>query len=105
MTQTMTMTITRSGQITLPKAFREMIGVKPGERVTLEADRSRIQVRRQPSEEEFRKTLKISPETRAIIERDKAEGRKLSASQMLDEYYDSPAGQAELEREYGTRLA
>lgn len=101
----MTMTITRSGQITLPKAFREMIGVKPGERVTLEADKSRIQVRRKASEAEFRKALKISPETRAIIERDKTEGRHLSASEMLDEYYESSAGKAELEREYGPRLA
>lgn len=106
MSQTMTMTITRSGQITLPKVFRDMIGVKPGERVVVEADSNQIRVRRRMSEEEFRATLDsvLSPETKArtarIIKADRKKGIK-TTRQMIDEYHNSPEAKRALEEEYG----
>lgn len=50
-------TITQTGQITLSKAFRDKLGVHPGERVVLSLASDHAIVRRQPTDEEFFTTL------------------------------------------------
>ena len=46
-------TITKSGQVTLPKELRDFLGVKPGGRVTFRKGRDEVSIMRKMSDEEF----------------------------------------------------
>lgn len=48
-----TTTITKSGQITLTKAAREQLGVKPGDKVYVDFATNELKVKRIPTDEEF----------------------------------------------------
>lgn len=48
-----TVTITKSGQITLPKELREFLGVKLGGKVTFNKTRDGVSIARRMSDEEF----------------------------------------------------
>lgn len=45
-----TTTITQSGQISLPKVFREILGVKPNDQVALLSDGERVQIVKVPKD-------------------------------------------------------
>jgi len=48
-----TTTITKSGQITLTKAAREQLGVKPGDKVYVDFATNELKVKRVPTNDEF----------------------------------------------------
>ena len=48
-----TVTISKSGQITLPKELREFLGVKIGERITFRKKRDEVSIARKLSDKEF----------------------------------------------------
>ena len=46
-------TITRSGQVTIPKELRAFLGVKPGQRITFTKNKDSITINRRLTDEEF----------------------------------------------------
>ncbi len=97
-----TVAITKSGQMTLPKALRVFLGVDGAKTVQIEKRKNGIVINKRLSEEEFFAEIDkhISEKTRAIIEKDRERGG-MSVRQMIDEYANSDAGKKELEEEYG----
>lgn len=97
-----TVAITKTGQMTLPKALRVFLGVDGAKTVQIEKQKNGIVINKRPSEEEFFAEIDkhISKKTRAIIKKDRERGG-LSVQQMVDEYASSDAGKKELEEEYG----
>lgn len=93
-----TVTITKSGQITLPKELREFLGVKLGGKVTFRKDKNGVNIRRKLEKDAFFAELdkNINPKTRKIIK--KSAGK--SVSEMVEEYRRSPRGQKEMEEKY-----
>lgn len=102
MNNTYTVALTKSGQMTLPKALREFLGVEGAKRVTIRQEKDRVTIQRFPTEAEFRARMDagITPEVRRHIEANRGK----STREMIDEYLNSPAGQKEMEEKYGPRL-
>ena len=48
-----TMTITKSGQVTLPKELRDFLGVKTGGKITFKKGQNEVYISRRLSDEEF----------------------------------------------------
>lgn len=48
-----TMTITKSGQVTLPKELRDFLGVKVGGKITFRKNQNEVYITRRLSDEEF----------------------------------------------------
>lgn len=48
-----TSTVSEKGQVTLPKALREALGIRPGERVEFDIDGEVIRVRKRPDRDRF----------------------------------------------------
>lgn len=48
-----TVTITRSGQVTLPKELRDFLGVKPGQKITFRRNKDQVSIPRRLSDQEF----------------------------------------------------
>ena len=97
-----TVSITKSGQMTLPKELRQFLRLDGARKVTLEKEKDRVVLKRKMSKDEFFAKLDthVSEEAREIARKD---GDK-SVSRIIDEYHDSPAGRKEMEDKYG-RLA
>ncbi len=93
-----TATITKSGQVTLPKELRDFLGVKVGDSVTFDKVKDGVAIRRKLTKKEFFEEMdkNLSPETKKIIK--KRTGK--TVSEMIDEYLRSPKGQEEMRRNY-----
>ena len=52
-----TATITKTGQITLPKGIREILGVAPGQRVTFRREKKAVLVEREKTAQEIAKEI------------------------------------------------
>ena len=48
-----TMTITKSGQVTIPKELRDFLGVKLGGKITFKKNQNEVYITRRLSDEEF----------------------------------------------------
>ena len=96
---TYTVAMTSTGQITLPKELRVFLGVDGAKRVTLRKEKDGVSVKRKMPYSEFRVKMDkiIGEETRRLAKRNRGK----STSKLLDEYWDTPEGQADLEVEYG----
>lgn len=95
-------TITKSGQITLSKNAREVLGVHPGERIQVKINKDGISIDRKLSDEEFIAKIdeinaQSSPETKQKIK----EYAGKTVNELMDIYANSPEGRAEFEEEYG----
>ena len=92
-------TITKSGQITLPKSLRDFLGVKPGEKITFDRDVNGVTIKRKLSMDEFFAEIdkNISPKTERIAKKNAGK----TVTEMLNDYTKSPRGRAELRRRYG----
>jgi len=93
-------TITRSGQITLPKPLRDLLSVKPGQRIAFTAHEGEVTIKREKTLDEIFadfdaiRKKHTTPEIAAKIKRDAGK----TAHELMDEYWDSPEGQQELHR-------
>ena len=105
--------INSSGQATIPKAVRELLGIIPGEnRLIFETRGKTVTVKREKSRAE------LFDETLAKIHRDLAEEERtnpafreakkryagMSYEEVMDAYYDTPEGKQEFEERYGIKL-
>lgn len=105
--------INSSGQATIPKAIRELLGVVPGEnRIIFDVVEGKVILMREPSraemldatmkkiwamnEEEERK----NPKVREAKERYKG----MTYEEVMDAYYNTPEGKKEFKEEYGIDL-
>ena len=95
-----TVSLTKSGQMTLPKELRDFLGIKPGEKVIINQERTGVSIHRKLTKQEFFAELdkNISPKTRRIAQKNLDK----TTSEMLSEYLDSPKGQAEMRRKYAS---
>ena len=93
-----TATITKSGQVTLPKELRDFLGVKLGGKITFDKVKDGLAIRRKLTKDEFFREMdkNLSPETKKIIKG----SVKKSVNEMIDEYLRSPKGQEEMRRKY-----
>jgi len=71
-----TVTITQSGQMTLPKALREFLGLDGAKRVVLDQRKNEVVIKRKITKEEFYNKVNktLSPETREILAAESATG-------------------------------
>ncbi len=97
-----TTTITKSGQITLTKSARELLGVKLGDRLTVKSQGSKIIIEPRQSDEEFLKELDClkSPESLSYEQHLPGEYRGKSTSEMIDIWANSTEGQKYLEESH-----
>ena len=92
-----TMTITKSGQVTLPKELRDFLGVKIGGKITFRKNQNEVYISRRLSDEEFLERLdkirkKHGSSTRNIPDaitavRDYRDGKVSSISSSYKEKY------------------
>lgn len=94
-----TVTITKSGQVTLPKELRDFLGVKSGGRVTFHKTRNGVSINRKLSREEFFDKLDQgkNAKTQSAIRRHAGK----TVSELKNEYAASLAGRTVLEDKYG----
>ena len=99
-----TVTITKSGQITLPKELRDFLGVELGGRVTFHKTKNGVNIERKMTDKEFFDKLDSlkSSKTKAFIKKHEAKLAKMSISEMKNEWAKSPAGKKYLEEKYGS---
>lgn len=96
-------TITKSGQATIPKEVRDILGINLGERIyfTVNKDKT-VSLAREMTEKEARAYLDsffADEEGQRLIK--KHAGK--SVSQLREEWDNSPEGKAYYEEEYGIR--
>lgn len=98
-----TVTITQSGQATIPKEVREVLGVEPGERISYSISRGgEVRITRELSDDDFLVQLDAlkSPESIAREREVAKEYAGMSIGEMVDAWAASPEGQEELRKEY-----
>ena len=105
--------INSSGQATIPKAVRDVLGVVPGEnRIIFDIVKGKVVLTKEPSRAEMLDaTMK---RIWARLEKEKRENPKVAESiekykgmsyeEVMDAYYDTPEGKKEFEEEYGIKL-
>lgn len=99
-----TTTISKSGQITLPKDFRNALGVDIGDQVTLDLDKkdkTKVVLARQLTPDEFIKQIdqimgNNTPKTQRLIK--KHSGKTIN--QLRQEWDTSPTGQSYHKEKY-----
>lgn len=95
-------TLSSSGQITLPKTFRDMIGLKSGDKANIELKDGAIVIRRQKTFEEVEAEMEklrqsFSEETKRLIKKNAGK----TVNQLRQEIDNSPEGRAYYERKFG----
>jgi antitoxin PrlF len=82
----MTSRVGPKGQVVLPKAVREKLGIRPGDEVVVEETAGEARVRRVESDKRLRGLLKhgdplgqLEAEHRRELEQDEARGRRRGA--------------------------
>ena len=90
--------VTSAGQMTIPKALREMLGI--GDHVLVDREDDKIIVRREQTAEEILDELHalFTPEERRQMKEDY--GGRL-AKDILNEYYQTEEYQKRMKEEYG----
>lgn len=98
-----TVAITKTGQMTLPKALRVFLGVDGAKTVQIEKQKNRIVIQRKPTKEEYYADMDkhISAETRKIIEEEAERGGMPPVREMMKEISESPEKKAYWRRKYG----
>lgn len=98
-----TVTITKSGQVTLPKELRDFLGVGLGQKITFKKGADSVLIERRISDDEFLEKLDSlkKPETKTFIKKHRAKLAKMSVSEMKEEWAKSPDGKKYLEEKYG----
>ena len=93
-----TVTITKSGQVTLPKELRDFLGVKVGSKIVFDKVEDGVTIRRKLTKDEFFAELdkNMNEKTRKIIKKKEQK----TVREMIDEYLRSPEGQEEMRRKY-----
>ena len=97
---TYTVAITRSGQITLPKALRAVLGVEAGDKVTLQRTKNNeVTVSRAKDVYEVLAELDAerTPEQNALIQAKAGQ----TVREAKDEWAESEEGKKYLEEKYG----
>ena len=96
-----TVTITQSGQMTLPKALREFLGLDGAKRVVLDQRKNEVVIKRKITKEEFYNKVNktLSPETREILTAESATGRP-PIRDIMREITESLATQGHQENQY-----
>lgn len=94
-----TATLTSSGQITIPKPIRDQLAIKVGSRLNLSLTNNTLTIERKKTIDEIFASLrtlndKLPPEAKARLKKDAGK----TATELMNEYWDSPEGQRELER-------
>ena len=86
-----TVALTKSGQMTLPKALREFLGVEGAKTVTLEKRNNEVVVKQRKSYEDFRAEMDkhISAKMRRILEKEAANGGRPPIRDIMREIYQS----------------
>ena len=85
-------TLTSKGQMTIPAAFRNKLGVKPGERVVIKMQEGKVIIQK----DNWRDDLKaLQDENRSYL---KQHGIKPLTDEELDDAINTAAEQAALER-------
>jgi AbrB family looped-hinge helix DNA binding protein len=98
-----TSTLTKSGQITLPKPLRDFLSVTPGSRVTFDLVEETITISREKTlREHFEELDRLNaaletPESKAASEK----FRGWTASEMRHHYMNSPEGRRYYKEKYG----
>lgn len=96
-----TTTMTRAGQITIPKALREFLNVRPGQKIALVRGKDAVSIARKMTvAEAFAAMDKV-----AVGEEVEAKIRKyrgLSARELREQLEESAEGRAELKERHGT---
>ena len=93
-----TVAVTKTGQMTLPKAVREMLGITTRAVVKVNKDKT-VSVYRQPSWSEQLEELhdSFSEETKEAIKKDTGK----TVHEMMDEWADSSEGKVYYKEKYG----
>ena len=91
-------TLTRTGQITVPKGVREIIGIKPGQKVIFEKKGDKVVLSKRVSDEEFFAEIDqiVGKKAKKIATKDKNK----PVSKMIKELASTPEARARLEDEY-----
>ena len=79
-------TITKSGQVTLPKELRDFLGVKTGQKVIFTKNRDGVSISRRLSDEEFLAKLDSTKTPKAREMEKKYAGKTVSELQKTPEY-------------------
>ena len=112
-TMTYAVAINSSGQATIPKAIRELLGVVPGEnRLTFDVVKGKVILGREASRRE--KLMASLAKIDAINKRELRENptyrknyekyRGMDFEEVMDAYYETPEGKQEFKERYGIQL-
>ena len=98
-----TAAMTSTGQVTLPKELRILLGVDGAKRITFIKNGKEVKIKRKMSDEELFEFFdsNISEKTRKIIDEDRKKGIT-TVRQMREEVAKSLAEKKRLEEEYGS---
>lgn len=93
-----TATLTRTGQITIPKWVREALGVEPGQRITFRKEKGKITLEREKTASE------IAEEIDAMIPDEARESHManyagMTSAEMREKWAASEEGHADLQEE------
>lgn len=97
-----TTTITKTGQIFLPKAVRTALNLLPGERVSLSLENESVTIQKTKSLEEFLNEFQasFSEETKALIKKNAGK----TARELREEWANSEEGKKYFKEKYGPGL-
>ena len=109
-TMTYAVTINSSGQATIPKAIRDLLGIVPGEnRLTFDVKGKKVVLGREPSRREMleasmekiwasiEREKKLHPEIAEAMEKYKG----MTFNEVRDAYEATPEGKKEFKERYG----
>lgn len=93
-----TATITKTGQITIPKWVREVLGVEPGQRIVFRKTKDAVTIEREKTAEQIADEIaKIIPERARKYHMEHYAG--MLAKDALAKWADSDEGKAYFEKE------
>ena len=97
-----TVAITKTGQMTLPKALREFLGVDGDKRITLNRRKDGVVIERKMTKDEYYHKVdnNINANTRRILEQEADSGRP-PVRDMMREIANSAETQAGWKAKYG----
>ena len=97
-----TVALTKTGQMTLPKALRVFLGVDGAKSVLIEKHKDGVTIHKKLNQDELFEFFdsNMSDKTRKIIEEDRKKGIT-TVRQMREEIAKSPKEKKRLEEEYG----
>lgn len=98
-----TVALTKSGQITLPKALREFLGVEGAKTVRLEKHGNSVTIEREQNYDEFRAEMDrhLSKKTKRILAEEERNGGRPPIREVMKEIYASPAMQKRWKEKLG----